>query len=86
MEDQMKNDPGKILIETIKRLLRRDAVSHLRKIVNKTHAADLAAVFPSLSVSQQHKLFDMIDNNEQKGVLFSGLDKDIFLSLLKAGR
>jgi magnesium transporter len=83
MEDQMKNDPGKILIETIKRLLRRDAVSHLRKIVNKTHAADLAAVFPSLSVSQQHKLFDMIDNNEQKGVLFSGLDKDIFLSFIE---
>jgi magnesium transporter len=72
----------KILIETIKRLLRRDAIPHLRKIVNKTHAADLTVVFHSLSLAHQKKLFDMIEDTEQKGILFSELDEDIFLDLV----
>jgi magnesium transporter len=77
----MQGDHTKILIESIKRLLRRNALSHLRKIVNKTHAADLSLVFRSLSISNQHKLFEMIEETEQKGVLFSELDEDTFLSL-----
>ncbi len=74
-------DRNKILIETIKRLLRRNALSHLTKIVNKTHAADISAVLGSLPVMQQRKLFDMIEDLEQKGVLLSELDEDTFLDL-----
>ena len=33
-------DQNTILMESIKRLLRRNALSHLRKIVAKTHAAE----------------------------------------------
>ena len=77
----MQGDRSKILIDSIKRLLRRDATTHLRKIVNKTHAADLSVVFHSLSIPNQHKLFDMIEETEQKGALFSELDEDAFLAL-----
>jgi len=77
----MQSDRSKILIDSIKRLLRRNALTHLRKIVNKTHAADLSVVFHSLSLPNQHKLFDMIDKTEQKGALFSELDEDAFLAL-----
>jgi magnesium transporter len=77
----MQGDHTKILIDSIKRLLRRNALTHLRKIVNKTHAADLSLVFRSLSISNQHKLFEMIEEAEQKGVLFSELDEDTFLEL-----
>ncbi|MGD9976066.1 MAG: magnesium transporter [Desulfatirhabdiaceae bacterium] len=76
-------DRNKILVESVKRLLRRDAVSHLRKIVNKTHAADLSSVFRAIPVSSQRKLFDLLDNINQKGALFSYLDKDIFLDLIE---
>ncbi|RLB85356.1 MAG: magnesium transporter [Deltaproteobacteria bacterium] len=76
----MQSDGSKILINSIKRLLRRDALTHLRKIVNKTHAADLSVVFHSLSLLNQHKLFDMIEEVEQKAALFSELDEDAFLS------
>ncbi len=79
----MKTDPNRVLVESIKRLLRRGAYSHLNKIVNKTHAADLAAVFRSLSVEQQHRLFGMIRDIEQKGALFSELDEDTFLELIE---
>ena len=79
----MLSDPSKILVESIKRLLRRNATTHLRKIVNKTHAADLSVVFRSLSLSDQRRLFDMIEDTEQKGVLFSELDEHSFLNLIE---
>ena len=79
----MQGDRSKILIDSIKRLQRRDATPHLRKIVNKTHAADLSVVFRSLSVYNQRKLFEMIEDMEQKGVLFSELDEDTFMALIE---
>jgi magnesium transporter len=78
---KMQTDRTKILVESIKRLLRRGATTHLSNIVNKTHAADLSAVFRSLSISQQRKLFGMITDIEQKGILFSEVDEDTFLDL-----
>ena len=82
----MGTDTNKILIDSVKRLLRRGATSHLRKIVNKTHAADLSVVIRSLSISNQRKLFDMITDVEQKGILFSELllYDDTLLDLIDA--
>jgi magnesium transporter len=77
----MQADRSKILIDSIKRLLRRNATTHLRKIVNKTHAADLSVVFRTLSLSNQHELLDMIEDVKQKGDLFSELDEETFLAL-----
>ena len=70
----MQTDRIKILVDSIKRLLRRGAMSHLSNIVAKTHAADLSVVFRSLSISQQLRLFNLITDVEQKGILFSELD------------
>jgi len=79
----MQTDRNKILVESIKRLLRRGATTHLGNIVNKTHAADLSVVFRSLSLMQQRQLFDMITDIEQKGILFSELDEDTFQDLIE---
>ncbi len=82
----MATDRNKILVESIKRLLRRGATSHLSKIVNKTHAADLSLVFHSLSLAQQRKLFGLIADVEQKGILLSKLDEDTFQDLIEGMR
>ena len=79
----MPIDSNKILVDSVKRLLRRGAISHLGKIVNKTHGADLSVLFRSLSLGQQHKLFDMITDVEQKGIMFSELEEDIFKDLIE---
>ncbi len=79
----MQRERNKILIDSVKRLLRRGALNHLRKIVNKTHAADLSMVFRSLSLNNQRKLFDMIEEVDQKGVLFSELDEDTFMDIIE---
>ncbi len=73
----------KVLVDSIKRLLRRNALNNLRKIVNKTHAADLSLVFPSLPITHQLKLFGMIRDIEKKGVLISELDQDTFFNLIE---
>ncbi|MGD9289730.1 MAG: magnesium transporter [Desulfobacterales bacterium] len=79
----MPIDSNKILVDSVKRLLRRGAISHLVKIVNKTHGADLSVLFRSLALDQQRKLFDMITDVEQKGILFSELEEDIFKDLIE---
>jgi magnesium transporter len=78
----MEGDRIKILIESVKRLLRREATSHLRKIMNKTHVADLSQVFRELSMTNQRKLFDMIKEVEKKGALLSELDEDTSVELI----
>ena len=78
----MQQDRLKILTVSIKRLLRRGACSRLRKIVSKTHGADLSILFRDLSLSDQRMLFDMIDDVEQKGILFSELDEDLFAAFI----
>ena len=79
----MSSDRNRILLDSIKRLLRRGAAIHLGKIVNKTHAADLSVVFRSLSLAQQHELFGLITDVEQKGILISELDEDTFQDLIE---
>ena len=79
----MDGDRNRILIESIRRLLRRGAASNLRKIVTKTHAADLTSVFHSLPLPDQRRLFDVLEDPEQKGELFSRLEVDDFLNLVK---
>ncbi len=78
----MNDDRSKVLVESIKRLLRRGAIRHLQKIIVKTHGADLSLVFRSLSLPSQRKLFDLIEDVEQKGVLFIELDEDIFFDFI----
>ena len=77
----MLNQNNKIMVDSIKRLLRRGATTNLRKIVDKTHAADLSIVFRSLSVANQVQLLNMIHDTEKKGILFSELDEDTFSAL-----
>jgi magnesium transporter len=79
----MIEDPNRILLASIKRLLRRGAFPYLIKIVHKTHAADLSVVFRSLSVTDQHKLFNMIDSAEKRGIILSEMDTDAFLALIE---
>ena len=79
----MPVDRSKILLDTSRRLLRRGATAHLHKIVNKTHAADLAAVFRLLTLHEQEALFDLLDTVEQKALFFSELEEEILLRLIE---
>ena len=79
----MTVDRSKILLDTLKRLLRRGATGHLHKIVNRTHAADLAVVFRFLTIQEQESLFDLVDTVEHKAMLFSELEEELLVKLIE---
>jgi magnesium transporter len=58
----MAFDRTQILLDTIKRLLRRGETARHRKIIAKTHAADLGVVFRSLTPPEQAALFGLIES------------------------
>jgi len=78
----MAKDQNRVLVESIKRLLRRKAFANLKKIVEKTHAADLSIIFRSLPLADQHVLFNMISDIGKRGILLSELDEDAYLDLV----
>ena len=79
----VQDDRLKLLVDSIRRLLRRRANTHLKKIVNKTHAADLSRVFRSIPLAEQHRLLGLMESTEQKGVLLSQLEQDTYLDLVE---
>ncbi|MBS0012371.1 MAG: magnesium transporter [Desulfobacterales bacterium] len=79
----MASERNHILIETVKRLLRRGAHARLKKIISRIHAADLSMVFSSLSASYQRQLFSLIEDRQQQGKILSELDEDIVLSVIE---
>lgn len=79
----MRNEQILILTVSIKRLLRRGATKQLMNIINKTHMADLSIVFDELSTLDRQKLFQLIKDPEQLGILFSKLDEPLFLEFVK---
>lgn len=79
----MRNEQIQILSVSIKRLLRRGATKQLINIINKTHMADLSIVFEDLSSLNRGKLFQLIKDPEQIGILFSKLNESIFLEFVK---
>ncbi|GAB6145180.1 magnesium transporter [Desulfocicer niacini] len=78
----MQKERHKILAESVKRLLRRGATKSLLNIIKKTHAADLSLVFRELSSENRMKMFELMDDPEQKGVLFSELEETVFLEIM----
>lgn len=79
----MQNDQIQILVTSIKRLLRRGATKQLLNILKKTHMADISIVIRELSSDNRQKLFKLIKDPEKVGILFSNLDENIFLELVK---
>jgi magnesium transporter len=79
----MSLDRTKILLDTIKRLLRRGATGHLHRVVNKTHPADLAVVFRFLTLHEQEAVFDYVDTVEHKAMLFSELEEESLVKLIE---
>ncbi|MFK5953001.1 MAG: magnesium transporter [Desulfobacterium sp.] len=78
----MQKERHKILAESVKRLLRRGATKSLQNIIKKTHAADLSLVFRDLSSENRINMFNLMDDSEQKGELFSQLEETVFLEIM----
>ena len=79
----MTNEQTKILTASLKRLLRRGATRQLNNIIVKTHMAELSLAFQELSPVNQEKLFQLIKDPEEIGLLFSLIDESLFVEFVK---
>ena len=79
----MQKEQIQILETSIIRLLRRGANKQLLNIIKKTHMADLSIVFENLTPPNQEKLFNLLDNPDDIGLLFSHLSEKTFVDFVK---
>ena len=73
---------GKVLLDTLRRLHRRNATGNIKKLITKTHPADLAWVFRSLSASEQDAVFQIIAQTEIVAGFLSELDISIMVDMV----
>lgn len=73
---------GRVLLDTLRRLHRRGATENIAKLINKTHPADLAWVFRSLSPVEQKDIFQIIARTDFVSDFLSELDSSIMVELV----
>jgi len=71
-------------LEAVRRLMRKGAVANLRRIVEKTHPADLAAIFQELNDLEQGRLFHILSHCELAGEVMSYLEAETLQDLLES--
>ncbi len=72
-----------ILLEMVKRLIRRDASPSLSNLLSKSHPADVAHLFHDLERREQRILFELISDPEMSGTVLSELDPEVSAQLLE---
>ena len=83
MRKEMFGHEISVLRNTFRRLLRRNAHINLRKIIQKTHPADLAVLFRYFTGPEQKTLFDLMIENEHTAEFLTELDEAIIITILE---
>ena len=65
-----------LVLDTIRRLVRRNATANLRKILDKTHPADVANLFRYLNEKEIRTVFSLLDERQRR--LYAGLESQKF--------
>lgn len=79
---ELVGSEGKVILDMIRRLNRRGAIGNLKKLVLKTHPADLAMVFRHLNDHEKKAVFDIVLRAEDVGEFLSELDDTLTTELV----
>lgn len=87
MEDKGKREllgnEGNVILDMIRRLNRRGATENLKRLISKTHPADVAWVFRHLNDEERKKIFGIIAQTESVGEFLSELDDALVVNLVQ---
>jgi magnesium transporter len=72
-----------MLLDTVKKLIRRGASPNLSKVVAKSHPADIAHLFRYLDLKDQRILFNLIEDIETAAYVLSEIDHSAGAQLLE---
>ncbi len=81
---ELIGNEGMVILDTIRRLQRRNAVDRLMKLINKTHPADIAWVFRHLTPVERIHVFNIIAQTSLVGDFLSEVDQAIMLDLVES--
>jgi len=71
-----------ILLDTLRRLNRRGASANLRKILHKTHPADLATLFRYFTEQERREIFPLITDKHHASEVLSEMDDSLRAELI----
>jgi magnesium transporter len=80
---ELIGNEGMVILDTARRLIRRNAVDNLMKLVNKTHPADIAWVFRHFTPEERNFVFNIIAQTDMVGDFLSELDQAIMLEVVE---
>lgn len=81
---ELIGNEGMVILDTVRRLNRRNAVDHLLRLINKTHPADLAFIFRHLNPTERRSVFNVIAQTDMVSQFLSELDQAIMLELVES--
>lgn len=81
-KNEMVASEGMVLLDTIRRLHRRNAIDRLLKLMTKTHPADIAWVFRYLTPNERIHVFSVVVQTPQIADFLGEVDKTILLELV----
>ena len=73
----MLNERTRMLVTTFQKLLHRKAYSNIKKIMAKTHNADIAEVLQSIGVDEALEVFKLDASIDERADILSYLDKNL---------
>lgn len=82
MRSEFIGTEGRVLLDTVRRLYRRQARSPLAKALSKIHPGELAWIFRHLTVKERREIFEVLRHGENIGDIISELDQSIRVELL----
>lgn len=80
---EMVANEGKVVLDAIRRLIRRGASGNLLKLITKTHPADMAWVFRHLTENERSAVFNIIAHTDYVGEFLSELDNVLMTDLVE---
>ena len=83
MKKEMFEHEITILKDTFSRLLRRKAKTNLKKLINKTHPADLAIIFRYFTTEEQEQVFRLAEKNNHTIQFLIELDDTLIEKIFK---
>ncbi len=79
----MIEDKAQMLAITVKKLFRRGADQNIRRILNKTHKVDVAALLDTFSVDDRIHIFNLLPDIEKKADVLSYLQEESQIEVIQ---
>ena len=77
------NQHLQVLLESLRKLLRRNAQQRVSRLLQKSRNVDVAFLMRYLNEAQRQQIFDLLPSDQDRAETLSELDQHIFLDIVE---